>query len=83
VLDRRKRQVAVLRGYFAPDYFADPPLSSWKFFNWALVAPENNNHGILTVNRLHKDMAYPYVYQEVVVDRLTDEETIKIGSGRT
>jgi hypothetical protein len=81
VLDRRKRQVAVLRGYFAPDYFADLLYHLGKFFNWAIVAPENNNHGILTVNKLHKDLAYPYVYQEVVVDRVTDEETVKIGFG--
>jgi hypothetical protein len=81
VFDRRKRQVAVLRGYFAPDYFADLLYHLGKFFNWALIAPENNNHGILTVNKLHKDLAYPYVYTEVVVDKMTDEETIKIGFG--
>jgi hypothetical protein len=81
VLDRRKRQVAVLRGYFAPDYFADLLYRLGEFFNWALIAPENNNHGILTVNRLHKELAYPYVYTEVVVDKISDEETIKIGFG--
>lgn len=81
VLDRRKRQVAVLRGYFAPDYFADLLYHLGAFFNWAIIAPENNNHGILTVNRLHKDLAYPYVWTEVVVDKLTDEETVKIGFG--
>jgi hypothetical protein len=81
VLDRRKRQVAVLRGYFAPDYFADLLYHLGEFFNWALIAPENNNHGILTVNRLHKELAYPYVYTEVVVDKISDEETIKIGFG--
>jgi hypothetical protein len=81
VLDRRKRQVAVLRGYFAPDYFATLLYHLGQFFNWALIAPENNNHGILTVNKLHKDLAYPYVYTEVVVNKITDEETIKIGFG--
>jgi hypothetical protein len=81
VLDRRKRQVAVLRGYFAPDYFADLLYHLGKFYNYALIAPENNNHGILTVNRLHKELAYPYVYTEVVVDKISDQETIKIGFG--
>jgi hypothetical protein len=79
VLDKRKRQVAVLRGYFAPDYFADLLYHLGKFYNYALIAPEANNHGVLTVNRLQKDLAYPYVYTEVVVDRISDEETIKIG----
>lgn len=81
VLDRRKRQVAVLRGYFTPDYFADLLYHLGEHYNWALVAPENNNHGILTVNRLHKELSYPYVYTEVVVDKMTDEETVKIGFG--
>jgi hypothetical protein len=81
VLDRKKRQVAILRGYFAPDYFATLLAKLGELFNWALIAPENNNHGILTVNKLHKDLAYPYVYTEVVVDKMTDEETIKIGFG--
>jgi hypothetical protein len=81
VLDRRKRQVAVLRGYFAPDYFADLLYHLGKFYNYALIGPENNNHGILTVNRLHKELAYPYVYTEVVVDKISDQETIKIGFG--
>jgi hypothetical protein len=39
VLDRRKRQVAVLRGYFAPDYFADLLYHLGKFYNYALIAP--------------------------------------------
>jgi hypothetical protein len=77
----KKRQVAILRGYFAPDYFATLLAKLGELFNWALIAPENNNHGILTVNKLHKDLAYPYVYTEVVVDKMTDEETIKIGFG--
>jgi hypothetical protein len=81
VLDRKKRQVAILRGYFAPDYFATLLAKLGELFNWALIAPENNNHGILTVNKLHKDLAYPYVWTEVVVDKMTDEETIKIGFG--
>lgn len=83
VLDRKKRQVAVLRGYFAPDYFADLLYKLGERYNWALIAPENNNHGILTVNRLHKDLSYPYVYTEIVVDKLSDEETVKIGFGTT
>lgn len=79
VLDRKKRQVATLRGHFAPDYFADILKALGEFYNNALIAPEANNHGILTVNRLFKDLGYPYVYTEVIVDKQTDEETVRIG----
>lgn len=81
VLDRQKRQVAMLRGHFAPDYFAEVLYKLGELYNMALIAPENNNHGILTVNRLYKDLAYPFVFTEVVVDKISDEETIKIGFG--
>jgi hypothetical protein len=79
VLDRSRRQCAVLRGYYAPDYFADLLYALGKFYNYALIAPEANNHGILTVNRLQKDLAYPYVFTEIIVDKISDEETVKIG----
>ena len=49
------------------------------FFNDALIAVENNGHGLLTVTRLGKDMAYPNMYLETVVDKITDKETIKLG----
>lgn len=79
VLDRSRRQVAVLRGWFAPDYLADLLHALGTFYNLATIAPEANNHGILTVNRLQKDLAYPFVFTEIVVDKTTDEETVKIG----
>lgn len=81
VLDKRKRQVAVYRALVHPDTFAEVLFKLGEFYNMALVAPENNNHGILTVTRLSKDMAYPYVYTEVVVDKTTDKETVKLGFG--
>jgi hypothetical protein len=49
------------------------------YYNDALVAVENNSHGILTCTRLGKDLAYPNFYTEVQVDKLTDRETIKLG----
>lgn len=79
VLDRKKRQVAICRGYFAPDYFADVLYKLGELFNMALVAPESNNHGILTVNRLSKDHAYPYVYTQVIHDKTTDTDTVTLG----
>lgn len=79
VLDSKKRHVATLRCQVHPDYFAEMLYSLGCLFNMANICPENNNHGILTCVRLSKDFNYPYVYTEVVVDKLTDKETIKIG----
>jgi len=79
VLDSKKRQVAVWRGQVHPDYFAEILFALGQFYNEAFIICENNSHGILTVTRLMKDMAYGNAYTEVQVDKLTDRETIKLG----
>lgn len=79
VLDSKKRQVAVWRGHIHPDYFATTLKALGEYYNMALIAPEANNHGILTVTRLSKDLGYPYVWTEVVHDKMDDKETINIG----
>ena len=47
--------------------------------NTAHIAVENNNHGILTVTRLGKDLAYPNLYFETHVDKQTEDETVIFG----
>lgn len=79
VLDSKRRQVATFRGQVDPDYFATILLHLGRLYNDCLVAPESNNHGILTCTRLAKDFNYPNVYTERVYDKLTDAETVKIG----
>ena len=79
VLTSDKRQVATFRSQVHPDYFATILYHMGIFFNDALIAVENNGHGLLTVTRLGKDMAYPNMYLETVVDKITDKETIKLG----
>lgn len=79
VLDSKKRQVATFRAHVHPDYFADILYAMGSYYNDALICPENNNHGILTCNRLVKELDYPNVYQETVVDKLTEKETLKLG----
>lgn len=79
VLDSKKRQVATYRAQVHPDYFAEVLYKLGEFFNFAYIIVENNSHGILTCTRLGKDMAYPYFYTEVQIDKLTDKETIKLG----
>lgn len=79
ILDSKKRQVAVWRGHIHPDYFATTLEALGRYYNMALIAPEANNHGILTVTRLSKDLNYPYVWTEVVHDKTDDRDTVNIG----
>lgn len=79
VLDSKRRQVAVWRGYILPDAFAHVLKAMGTYYNNALIAPENNNHGILTCSVLAKDLSYSNVYMKTVVDTLTEQESIVIG----
>jgi len=79
ILDSKRRQVAVWRGHVHPDYFADVLETLGYHYNTSRVAPENNNHGILTAVRLGRDKAYPNVYTEVAEGALNDRESISIG----
>ncbi len=79
VLDSKKRQVATWRGHVHPDYFAKVLYALGEYYNEAFICVENNSHGILTCTRLAKDMHYPNFYTEVVHDKLTDRETVKLG----
>jgi hypothetical protein len=79
VLDSQRRQVAVWRGLVHPDYYADILNTLGYYYNTARIAPENNNHGILTAVRLGRDLAYPNVYTEVAEGKLNDQYTIAIG----
>jgi hypothetical protein len=79
VLDSAKNLVATWRGYLYPDIMANVVAALGYFYNEALVVVENNNHGILTANRLAKDLVYPNMYTEMIVDKTTDQETIRLG----
>lgn len=79
ILDSRRRQVACWRGLVHPDYFADILKALGLHYNTARIAPENNNHGILTAVRLGRDLAYPNVYTNVSEGKLSDQYSIQIG----
>jgi hypothetical protein len=79
ILDSHKRQVGVYRSQVHPDYFATVLEKLGYLFNTARLAVENNNHGILTVTRLGKDLAYPNLYFETHVDKQTEDETVVFG----
>lgn len=79
VLDSKRRQVAVWRGWVDPDYYADILYALGMFYNTARLCPENNNHGILTCTRLGKDKVYPNLYFVTEVDKVTEKETTRFG----
>jgi hypothetical protein len=79
VLDTKKRQVATYRAHVHPDYYADVLHSLGMLFNYAKIGVESNNHGLLTINRLYKDLNYSNVYMDVLNDNMTDVDTTKLG----
>lgn len=79
VLDENKNQVAVWRGHVHPDYFADILYKLGELYNFAKIAVENNNHGLLTVNLLYKQIHYPNVFLNVVEDKMDDVDTPNLG----
>lgn len=79
VLDSQKRVVAVWRGQVHPDYFAQVLSTLGLYYNSALVAPESNNHGILTCVRLYKDLSYPNVFLNLEEGQTEDKDTVNVG----
>jgi hypothetical protein len=79
VFDGQKRQVAVWRSQVHPDYFASVLYALGLHYNTALIAPENNAHGLLTAVRLGRDLAYPNIFTDVSEGNLADKDSITIG----
>lgn len=79
VLDSQMRQVAVWRGLCHPDVFAKILEALGYYYNCATIAPERNNHGLVTCVAL-RDLNYPYLYTDQVEGTLEpDKDTIKLG----
>lgn len=79
VLDADKNQVAIWHGHTHPDHFASVLDALGRWYCDAKIAVESNNHGLLTCVRLSKDLLYPNFYTEVVKDKTTDRDTVKLG----
>ncbi|MEM6746768.1 MAG: terminase family protein [Pseudomonadota bacterium] len=79
VLDQKKRQVAVWRGYVIPSQFAYVLAALGEWYNWCQIACENNNHGILPNHILYNDLDYPDVFQTIKVDETTQREMPILG----
>lgn len=79
ILDSQMRQVAVWRGLCHPDVFAKVLEALGYYYNCATIAPERNNHGLVTCVAL-RDANYPYLYTEQTEGTLeSDKDTIKLG----
>jgi hypothetical protein len=78
VLDSKRRQVAVWRGICHPDVFAKILVTLGYHYNSATVAPERNNHGLVTCVAL-RDANYPYIYTEQPEGQLDEKDSINIG----
>jgi hypothetical protein len=79
VLDSQQRQVATWRGVVHPDYFGKVLATLGYHYHTALIAPERNNHGLVTCITL-RDLLYPALYTDVVEGTLDNGvDTIKLG----
>lgn len=79
VLDSQLRQVAVWRGSVHPDYFGKVLATLGYHYHSALIAPERNNHGLVTCITL-RDLEYPYLYTDVAEGTLdANKDTINLG----
>jgi hypothetical protein len=78
VLDSKRRQVAVWRGICHPDVFANILVTLGYHYNSATIAPERNNHGLVTCVAL-RDANYPYIYTEQPEGQLDEKDSINIG----
>lgn len=83
VLDGDKEQVAVWRGHIHPDAFAAVLKALGLHYSTALIAPERNNHGLLTCVRLWKDLQYPNVFIDVTEGGMADKDTTNVGFATT
>lgn len=78
VFDDDNNLVAMWHGHIAPDLFGTnvlEPLGNW--YNEALVAPEENNHGLTTINAIK--YSYSNIYKRTSHDKITDTEREELG----
>lgn len=78
VWDADKNLVAMWHGHIDPDAMGDPVLINLgNWYNEALIAIEENNHGLATINAIKH--TYWNLYKRTTLDKVTDEERQEIG----
>jgi hypothetical protein len=78
VWDDDKDLVAMWHGHIDPDKLGEPiliQLGNW--YNEAMIAVEENNHGLSTINAMKYD--YDNLYKRTTHDKITDEEKKELG----
>lgn len=67
------------RGHIDPDELGDLAVALGIFYNYALIGPEINNHGLVTTQRI-RNLFYRNLYQrETAEDQQFQERTSKMG----
>lgn len=78
VWDSDKNLVAMWHGHVDPDKLGNPILINLgNWYNEAMEAIEENNHGLSTINAMKHD--YWNLYKRMTHDKVTDEEKQEIG----
>lgn len=78
VYDADKNLVAMWHGHIDPDALGNPVLINLgEWYNEALIAIEENNHGLTTINAIK--YSYSNLYKRTSYDKITDQEKQEIG----
>lgn len=78
VWDADKSLVAMWHGHVDPDALGSPVLSNLgDYYNEALIAIEENNHGLTTINTIKH--IYTNLYKRTTHDKITDEQKQELG----
>lgn len=77
VYDANKNLVALWHGHIDPDLFADQLELLGLWYNEALIAVEENNHGLTVINKLKG--SYWNIYKRTTHDKVTDETKEQLG----
>ncbi|MCM3130957.1 hypothetical protein ACFQ3J_00345 [Paenibacillus provencensis] len=78
VWDADKNLVAMWHGHIDPDALGNPILQNLgDWYNEALIAIEENNHGLTTINAIK--VTYSNLYKRTTHDKITDQEKQEIG----
>ncbi|MNC10429.1 Terminase-like family protein [compost metagenome] len=68
---------ALWHGHIDPDQYAEQLAMLGRWYNDALIAVEENNHGLTVLNKLK--LNYENLYYRTDYDKLTDEEKKELG----
>lgn len=78
VLDQNGAQAAKWHGKIDSDLFGHLLIDLGRFYNEALIIPENNNMGIQTVTTIRNNN-YPRIYKEMVEDKVEKKRIERFG----